>query len=429
MHLGLPSATALVIASMIGSGVFSTSGFLLADLRSPWYVLAAWAVGGVQAALGSLCYGSLARRIPESGGEYCFLSRTLHPAAGYVAGWISMLVGFSAPLAATSIAFGKYAQPWLGGAAPVLSASALILALGVVHAAEVRRGVLVQNWAVFIEVVLIVVFVGLALGSIRPVAAEISTPPSVSVFGVSLVWISFSYSGWNAAVYIGGEVRDPQRNLPRSLLLGTIIVTVLYLALNTVFVFSAPIQDLAGQLEIGRIAARAIGGVFLEEAVAVIITLVLLSSVSSLVMAGPRVCAKMASDGYLPKRLAAKDGPPRVAIALQSTLALLLLWTSSFEALLTYIGFTLSVSTAVTVVALLVLRSREGNGLRIPGYPVVPWLFLLGVVAITVFAMAQRPLEILVGFGSIAAGLIAWFFNRNAIASRNTAVTKARIAP
>ena len=414
MNLGLTSATGLVVASMIGSGVFSTSGFLLADLGSPWFVLFAWAVGGVQAALGALCYGSLARRIPESGGEYCFLSRTLHPAAGYVAGWISLLVGFTAPLAAAAFAFGKYAQPWLGHVSPALSGSILILFFAVIHAREVRRGAQVQNLAVLINVALIIVFVTLAFIQLKPYTVETYSEFSVSAFGISLVWISFSYSGWNAAVYIGGEVRDPKKNLPRSLILGTTCVTILYLALNAVFVFSAPLTELSGQLEVGRIAARAIGGSILEEAVSGIIALVLISSASSLVMAGPRVSAKMAMDGYLPAWLNVPDGPPRAAIALQAALAVILLWTSSFEALLTYIGFTLGISTAVTVVALLVLRHREGKSVRIPGFPVVPWLFLCGVVAMTIFAMVQKPVECLVGFGTILVGLIAWLFNRRA---------------
>lgn len=408
MHLGLTTASALVVANMIGSGVFSTSGFLLADLGSPWLVLAAWGVGGVQATLGALCYGSLARRIPESGGEYCFLSRTLHPLAGYIAGWISLLVGFSAPLAAAAYAFGKYAQPWLGGASPVLSGTILTLVFAAVHAHEVRRGARVQNWMVLVKVVLIVAFVSLAFTQLTPIADEAYAPFSISAFGVSLVWISFSYSGWNAAVYIGGEVRDPERTLPRSLILGTVLVTLLYLALNTVFVFAAPLRELAGHLEIGRIAARAIGGAVLEEATAVLVSLALISSASSLVMAGPRVYAKMAADGYLPAWLAVSQGPPRAAIALQTTLALVLLWTSSFDALLTYIGFTLGISTAATVVALLALRHREGRALKIPGFPVVPWLFLAGVVAMTTFTVMQKPWESLVGFGTMAAGVVAW---------------------
>ncbi len=416
--LGLASATALVIASMIGSGVFSTSGFLLADLGSPWYVLAAWAVGGIQAMLGALCYGALARRIPESGGEYAFLSRTLHPAGGYIAGWLSLLVGFSAPLAAMAYAFGKYAQPWLTGVPPAVSGSLLILLFAVVHGIHVRRGALLQNWAVLIKVLMIIAFVALAFTRIRPPVTEAGPPFPLATFGVSLIWISFSYSGWNAAVYIGGEVRSPERNLPRSLMLGTGLVTLLYLALNAVFVFSAPVKALAGQVEVGRIAARAIGGPVLEEAVAALIAIVLMSSVSSLVMSGPRVYSKMAADGYLPGWLNPKHGPPRKSIALQTIIALLLLWTASFEALLTYIGFTLSISTAATVTALIFLRMREGRSLNVPGYPVVPWLFLAGVLAMTIFTVMQRPAQSLFGFATILAGFTAWFFSGRSLGIR-----------
>jgi APA family basic amino acid/polyamine antiporter len=393
---------------MIGAGVFTTSGFLLADLGSPWYVLLAWAVGGVQAALGAMCYGALARRIPESGGEYLFLSRTLHPAAGYVAGWLSLLVGFSAPLAAAAFAFGAYAKPWLGGIPPALAGSILILAFAAVHAAEVRRGAQVQNAAVLLKVTLIVAFVAIAACKMGLPVVQPAPPFPVASFAVSLIWISFSYSGWNAAVYVGGEVRDPEKTIPRSLLLGTGLATLLYLALNTVFVFAAPVAEMAGKLDVGRVAARAIGGALLEESVAGLIALALVSSVSSLVMAGPRVYAQMATEGVLPGGLAAPSGPPRAAIALQAALALFFLWSATFDTLLTWIGLTLSISTAATVAALIVLRKREGNSLSVPGYPVVPWLFLAGVAAMAAFTVVQRPMESIVAFTTILAGLAAW---------------------
>lgn len=366
--------------------------------------------------LGTLCYGALARRIPESGGEYCFLSKTLHPAAGYMAGWISLLVGFSAPLAAAAFAFGKYTQSWFGLASPVLLGTLLIITFALIHGSEVRSGVRVQNLAVLVKVALILFLIVLAFGMMRPAVVESPQAFPMAAFGVSLVWISFSYSGWNAAVYIGGEVRNAEKNLPRALILGTLLVTFLYIALNAVFVFSAPVHVLAGKLEVGRIAANAIGGAVLEEAVAAVIALGLVSSASSLVMAGPRVYAKMADDGYLPQWMSISEGkPPRAAIALQSVIALLMLWTTTFDALLTFIGFTLGISTAATVAALLVLRRREGRALRIPGYPVVPYLFLLCVIAITGFTIFQRPLQSLIGFAALLTGFIAWLINRRSI--------------
>lgn len=396
---------------MIGTGVFTTSGLLLAELHSPWLVLAAWAAGGAIAVLGALSYGALARRIPESGGEYIFLSRTLHPAAGYLAGWISLLVGFSAPLAAAAFAFGEYSKSWLTAWSPRVSGTLLVIACSFLHAAHVRRGAWVQNAAVLLKVSLMVVFIGFALSRLPSPADTRSGVFSLPAFGVSLVWISFSYSGWNAAVYIGGEVRDPERNLPRALLLGTALVTILYLALNTVFVFAAPREALAGKLAIGRIAGEHLGGPALANAVAALVALILVSSVSSLVMAGPRVYARMAADGYLPRWLRAAGGPPRAAVFLQCFVALVMLWIAAYESLLTYIGFTLGLSTAATVLGLLWLRWREGERLPVPGWPWVPMLFLISVLGTTAFTISRRPVESLFGVTTLGVGWLVWKFS------------------
>jgi APA family basic amino acid/polyamine antiporter len=406
--LGLVSATALVVASMIGTGVFTTSGFLLADLGSPWRVLLAWLVGGVIAGCGALSYGALARRIPESGGEYLFLSRTLHPVAGYIAGWISLLVGFSAPLAAASYAFGEYTKAWLPGWPAQAVGSMLLVLLCALHAVHVPIGAWVQNFTVILKVALILVFAGLAFSRL-PAPVPVTAPEfSSATFAVSLVWISFSYSGWNAAVYVAGEVRDPQRNLPRSLLLGAGLVTALYLALNAAFLFSTAPAQLSGKLEIGRIAAQALGGRAWAEAITGVIALAMVTSVSSNMMSGPRVYARMAADGCLPRWLASGHGPPWRAVMFQCLLALAMLWSATYDRLLTYIGFTLSLSTAATVVGLVLLRRREGAQLPVPGWPWVPGLFLLAVLWMGCFSVARRPVESLVGLATIGLGWLAW---------------------
>ena len=402
---------------MIGTGVFTTSGFLLANLGSPWRVLLAWLAGGIMAGSGALCYGALARRIPESGGEFLFLSRTLHPAAGYIAGWISLLVGFSAPLAAAAYGFGEYTKAWLPGSPPRASGSALLVLFCALHALYVSGGAWVQTLTVILKVALIVVFVGLGISRLPPPTPVAAPIFSAGMFAVSLVWISFSYSGWNAAVYLGGEIRDPERNLPLSLLLGTGLVTVLYLALNSVFLLSTTAAELSGKLEIGRIAAHALGGPAWANALTGLIALALATSVSSMIMAGPRVYARMAADGCLPRWLATDSGPPQRAVLLQCFVALAMLWSATYDRLLTYIGFTLSLSTAATVVGLIALRRREGPRFTVPGWPWVPGLFLLAMLWMAFFSVARRPVESLVGFATIGAGWVAWLVNRRRTAS------------
>lgn len=409
------SATALVVASMVGSGVFATSGFLLADLHSPLRVLGAWLAGGVLAMLGALCYGALTRRFPESGGEYLFLARTLHPAAGYVAGWVSLLVGFSAPLAAVSLAFGAYLKDWLPASTPRLTGSGLLLLFAAVHGIHIQRGAWVQNAAVLVKLLLIVVLLAFAFGRLEIGSASPTENFPIAAFGVSLVWVSFSYSGWNAATYIGAEVRDPQRNLPRAMALGAGLVTLLYLAINAVFVYAAPVDKLVGKLEIARIAADSIGGARLVNLVTLLIALALATSASSMLMAGPRVYARMADDGCLPRWLQfPEQGPPRAAIIFQTILALAMLWSASFKGLLTYIGFTLGLCTAAAVVGLICLRLKEGSSVRIPGWPWAPAIFVLAVLAMTGFTMARQPVESAVGLATLAIGLGAWRFARGA---------------
>lgn len=413
--LGLVSATALVVASMIGSGVFTTSGFLLAELGSPWRVLGAWLGGGLIAILGALCYGALARRIPESGGEYVFLSRTLHPAAGFMAGWVSLLVGFSAPLAAVALAFGEYVRPWAGGWTPRQTGSGLLIGLSLVHALHVGRGAWIQNLAVGLKLALMALFLVLGFTALPSPPALGTAPPipasfSISAFGAALVWVSFSYSGWNAAVYVGGEIRDPERIIPRALLLGTLGVTLIYVLLNALFLYSAPFEALAGRLEVARIAAEALGGARLGTLVTALVALALTTSVSSGMMAGPRVYARMAEDGVLPDWLRSTQGPPRAAILFQCTLALGLMWTATFQGLLTYIGFTLGLSTAATVVGIMRLRLREGPGMTVPGWPWMPATFLICMGGISLGAFLRQPKESLMGLASLGLGGLVWRF-------------------
>jgi APA family basic amino acid/polyamine antiporter len=410
-RLGQAAATALVVANMVGTGVFTTSGILIAILGSPWLVLLIWLLGGVIALLGALCYGALAQRIPESGGEYIFLSRTLHPAAAYIAGWLSLIVGFAVPLGALAFAFAEYLRPWLPAAiGPHVAATILLLGVSVIHFVSVSVGARIQAAVVVAEVALIILFASFGLGRLYPHGFH--TAPIGGHFGkmgLALVIVSFSYFGWNGAVYIGGEVKDPERNLPRSLIVGTSIVTLLYLGLNALFVFAAPMSVLSGRIDVAHVAAEAVGGPRLALAVSGLVALALALCVSALTMTGPQVASRMAGDGLLPRVFATPVGrPPRAALLAQLGLGLLVLWTAAFERILTYVGFTLGICTAATIVGLCRIRLKEGPRMAVPGWPWVPGLFLAFVFGSTVFTIIQRPFESLIGLGTLAAAAIAY---------------------
>jgi APA family basic amino acid/polyamine antiporter len=413
------TATLLVVASMIGAGVFTTSGFLVAELQSSPAVLLAWLIGGLLALCGALSYAELSAALPRNGGEYRLLSRIFHPAAGFTAGWISLIVGFSAPTAAAALAFGSYAAAVLPGVDPLAAAVCLTVCLTILHAVHVSVGCGLQNAITIFNVCLVLVFLvgGLLLGDVGSAFAGGSEPLSRAVvspgFAVSLIFVSFAYSGWNGAAYLAGEVRSPARSLPRALVLGTGIVVVLYLGLNLVFLSSAPTAQLAGVVEVGHLSADrlfgAVGGRLLTAAIA----LALLTSAGAMMMAGPRVYQAMGEDHPALSFLGYRTswGGPAAAVVLQGILALAMVLTSSFDALLTYLGLTLSVSAGLTVAGVIVLRIREPaleRPYRTWGYPLTPLLFLSLSLWMIVHSVIQKPLAALAAGATIAAGLALW---------------------
>ncbi len=415
-HIGLWTATALVVANMIGAGVFTTSGFALADLGQSRYVLWAWALGGLVAMCGTFCYAGLARRFPQSGGEYWFLSRCFHPLAGFLAGWISLLAGFTAPIAVSALALQAYLAPSLGLRSEGRQlASAIILIAFVLHGLRRREGLLIQNLAVLVKLVLLTGFIALGLLRAPELAPRTAglVPFEWGAFAVSLVWISFSYSGWNATVYLTGEVRDPQRNAARSLWLGCGAVTLVYLALNAVFLMAVPAEELAGRADVALVAARALGGEGLARGVGAVVALALFTSVSAMMLAGPRVYARMAQDGFFPPFLAFDGEVPTATIGLQAGLALLVVWWSELEELLGYVGFTLGLSSAAAVVGLVRLRWREGrDAVPIIGYPFAPLLYLAVTAWASAYLVQRQPRAALLGLGTALVGLPLYFWFR-----------------
>ena len=407
-RLSTATLTFVVVANMLGAGVFTTSGFALADLGSRGWVMAAWGLGGGVALLGALCYAALAQRLRESGGEYLFLSRALHPCAGFLAGWVSLWAGFTGAIAFAGEAVGVYLAPILpaGWSTDAVGVAAIALC-GLLHGVRLGAGVWVQNALVVCKLAMLVGLVAWGVSALPALPAPVAVEaPSVGAFAATLMWVSLSYSGWNAAVYVAGEARDPGRGLRRAMFGGTAAVVALYLALNWVFVASAPIDRLAGVADIGAVAAEALGGEGLASLLRVILVLAMLTSISSMVMVGPRVYAQMAADGVLPRWLGFGRSLPRTAILLQVVLSAVVLCSSDLRAQLTNLGWILGVSTALTVLALLRLRRREG-GERVPisGYPWVPVGFLVAVAAQVGAMLVVRGAELGPGLVILGSGL------------------------
>jgi basic amino acid/polyamine antiporter, APA family len=356
-QLGATNGAALVVSSMVGTGIYCTSGFLVRDLGSPGLVLLAWAIGGLVATSGALTYGRLAMAIPRNGGEYVILSKLYHPAVGFVAGWISLAAGFVAPLAAGATAFSNYAWQHSGGAPKTLLALCAIWLFTALHLRGTAFGSKAQVIVTGLQLLLMtaLIGVGLAWGEpsrllFHPSGAQVSVVSAA--FAHALVYVSYSYSGYNAAIYVAGEMKQPDRSLPKALIFATGLVTLLYVLLNAVYLASAPLAQLSGVVEIGRVAVEHLLGPAAGFATAWLVCAGLAGFISAMTFAGPRVLAAMSQDypWCLPLSPKTAGAPPRLATLLQSVLASLLVLTASFEALLTYVGLMLSLSTLLAIV-------------------------------------------------------------------------------
>jgi basic amino acid/polyamine antiporter, APA family len=377
-HLGVPSGIALVVSNMVGAGVFVSAGFMAQDM-GPGTILAAWAVGAVIALCGARAYAQVAMWVPRSGGEYRYLSDLLHPALGYLAGWASLLVGFSAPIAANALAAGAFAATIVPGVEPRVVGVLVILVLTVIHAAGLHASKWTHNALVVVDALLLLGFVavGLTLGDNT---WPTWTPPNpavgfpVKAFATSLFYIAFAFAGWNAAVYVASDFRDPKRDVPRAMLAGGSMVAVLYLAVNWVFVANlTPEQGRAvfeyesKRVTLGHLVVQDILGTAGGQAMSVLAIIALVSAASAMTVVGPRVCAAMAEDGFLPRVLRGREGkPPRASVWLQSALATLLVFTHTLQQVLSNVGAILTLFAALVSCAIFYEvfrpRGREAPG-------------------------------------------------------------------
>ncbi len=414
-------ATAVIIANMIGTGVFTSLGFQLAGITSGFALLMLWGLGGLTAFCGALCYAELGARLPRSGGEYNFLSEAIHPSLGFVSGWISATIGFAAPTALVAITFGRYLNLVAPQIPPTLSACILVVALAFLHASSRERSGKTQ-WIFTILKLTMVVGGCVAVLAMAPAQSLTTFTPSTtdvavlfsSPFAISLIYVSYAYSGWNAATYFSGELEHPQTSLPRILAIGTAVVTLIYLLVNFTFLKIAPQEVMVGKLEIVYVAAEYAFGQNVARIASALLSLLLISTASAMIMAAPRVLQMIGEDfkAFSPLAKTSEDGVPYIAIYVQAAIALVLIVTATFESILVFSGFILALNTLVTVLALFVLRvtrTDEPRPFSAWGYPATPLIFL-GLTGWTICHIAlNRPREALWGAVLIAFGFFVYF--------------------
>ncbi len=424
--LGYFSLTNIVVGDMIGAGIFTTSGLLLAQLYDPILLLILWVVGGGIALSGALSYSELGANFPKAGGDYIFLAELFSPLAGFLSGWVSFFVGFSAPVAASSLAFSEYLIRAVPDGVNLehielikkAAAVGIILIFTLIHYFGLKSGAKIQNVLTLVKVGLIMVLIicGFAFGEgnfdhFRIQITEISERANLKSVGLALMWIMFAYSGWNASTYVGSEVLNPVKNIPRSLITGTLLVTLFYLLLNTLYIYAVPASEMKGVISIGGLTANNLFSRALDQFFSLFIAIILLSAISVLTIIGPRVYYAMAQSGHffnVAKRIN-RSNVPGISILMQSGLAIVFILSGTFDQIITLLSFSLGIFPILAVLGVFKLRIKNQSVRKIPGYPVFPAAFIMLSLSILILAFLERPVESSIAIGVIILGIPAYY--------------------
>lgn len=417
--IGWVSAAAIVVANMIGAGVFTSLGLQIEKIDSVWSILLLWVLGGVVALLGAFSYAELGTRLPKSGGEYNFLYHIYHPFLGYLAGWVSLTVGFAASVALAAMAMGRYAHDFLPFS-PKLLALGVIVAISLAHSFSIRQSSNFQNIATAVKLLLMLVFIAACFllpsaegTALKSGAFELEI--GSSAFMIGLVYVTYSFSGWNAAAYIVEEIRMPSINLPKALIVGTLTVSLIYVFLQAGFLYQASAQQLNSEIEVGKIVAHILFGPNGGRLMSLFVSLFLISSISASIWVGPRVVRAMADDFSIWHFLAKdnSNGVPVRAVWMQAGISLFMVLTSPFDRVFLYSGFVLQLFTILAVAGVLILRWRDGKaGYSSPGYPWVQILFLGISIWVIVVLIYDKPQESLMGVANLLVGTISYWWSR-----------------
>ena len=433
-------ATNMVIANMIGTGIFTAIGYQVMTnaIPDPFTILTIWVVGGVFSLCGAFAYSEVASCVNRSGGEYSFLSKLYHPLLGFLSGWISIIVGFSASIAALALVIGEYFLPLIGLSKtytisllsielPIQKVVALssVILIALVHIRGVKFGGVFQNYItafklLIIGLIIVVPFIYFGYEpsnvSFSP-TGETSDTILSSAFAGSLVWVMFSYSGWNASTYILGNLENPKKTLPFSLIFGTLAVTVIYVLLNFTFMYVATFQELEGQIDIGNVVMQKVLGDNASLIVSGIFSFALLSGISAMMIAGPRVAEEIGKDFTFFKVLGKQNskGNPVPAIILLTTTSSLLVIFSSFKEIVEYIGITLTIFAMLTVFGVFIIRKKRIPnvlGIKCLGYPFTPLMFIALSSWMLYYFISQDPIKIVWCLITIVPGVFIYYLSK-----------------
>ncbi len=410
---------ALVIANMIGTGVFTSLGYQVGPLPSGFVILMLWLLGGVVALSGALTYAEISTTLKRSGGEYYYLGEIFHPVLGFLSGWMSTLVGFAGAISAVALAIGSYSSVLFNIPEKIVAVASIVIISGI-HLFGVKTSGRTQTLLTTIKLSLIAFFClvplffsGDSLSGIsflpQPGDLDLMLTPG---FAVSLVFVVYAYTGWNAAAYIAGNLENPARNLPRALLMGTSIVVVIYLALNAMFLFVSTFPELEGQNDVGNIVAIKLFGAKIGQVFSALFSIALLSTLSAMTIAGPRVTEAMGEDYPALKKLSVrnKHDMPYIAVLVQAGWSVFLVMVSSFKEIIQYISISLSIFSLLTVVGIFILRKTHSDRpFRMPFYPITPLIFIVVTLWMIYYMFREDPMIIFYSFATMIPGAILYF--------------------
>jgi len=430
-NIGLVTAMMIIIADVIGTGIFMTTGEVLAMTGSALSVLVLFGLGGLIALTGSLCYAEMATMWPEDGGEYVYLKKIYGQLPSFLSGWISLIIGFSLAAAMSSITAVNYINKLFPGGVitgdfmPKITAGGIIILFSIIHLIGVQRGSAVQNILTILKLLVVFIFIIMGfyfadwtLSSRMTATYTVEDGGSVFKWGSALIIIMYAYSGWNGTTYIAGEIRKPETNLPRALFFGALLITIIYMAMNIVYLMSSTGQEIMaeGKYTIGALAAKNLFGPSIGPIFDTCIVIILLSSVSVQMMIGPRVTYAMAKDrtifGML-DRVSPRFRTPDLAIIVQMSIAVFYVFIG-FDAILKmliYMGFALSIFPLMTVIGMVYLRIKKPGLVRpfkVPLFPIIPAIYILLMMGVIVTTLIEKTVPSLFAIGVVAAGIVIY---------------------